>query len=114
MLGDNRLMNGECPHADTWGEEHMETYAPCPMCGCTCESEGRQDQSHNAAQVLKMIALMVEENPLGTDTVLLSVCQGWSYSEIGLRHGCTKQAVEDSLSRLEKKYPMVTELIRRK
>ena len=94
---------------DTW-QEHG-TYQPCPMCGSTDPQDDAEPERFTPAQAIGMIALMAEANPIGTDTILMRTVRGWTFEAIGMRHGVTRQAVEQSMADLSDQFPSIRSLL---
>ncbi len=94
---------------DTW-QEHG-TYQPCPMCGSTEPKDDTEPERFTPAQAIGMIALMAEANPIGTDTILMRTVRGWTFEAIGMRHGVTRQAVEQSMADLSDQFPSIRSLL---
>ena len=94
---------------DTW-QEHG-AYQPCPMCGSTDPRDDAEPERFTPAQAIAMIAFMAEDNPRGMDTILMRAVRGWTFEWIAKRHGCTKQAVEQSMEKLISDFPSLRSLL---
>ena len=97
---------------ESWGQEH-DTAIYCPMCGAEIQPQAGAMPTHTAAQVLMRIGLMLQDHPIGTDTLILRSLFGWTMDQIGRRHGITRQRVHKHLESLREQYPEMASAIGR-
>ena len=84
----------------------------CPMCGEPPPNHG----THTDAQVLNLIAIMLEDDIIGTVSLLLRVCRGHTLQSISNRLGAprptSRQAIQLRMKSLAIRFPGVAGILK--
>ena len=87
----------------------------CELCGAILTSEGPDSEPYRDAQALVQVALMLEDDLVGTVALLLRSLRGHTYAAIGSKfligHALSRQAIHQRISKLAHRYPGVAGIL---